>query len=109
MSNEDIRSLVEKAKKFFNSSNLLFNADDYDSTVSRVYYAMFFSTEALLLTKNLAAKSHSGLISLFGDHFVKNNVFPKEMGRQLNRAFDKRLIRDYVTSVKMANLIKLLN
>lgn len=60
---------------------------------------MFFSTEALLLTKDLAPKSHSGLIALFGDHFVKNNVFPKEMGRQLNRAFDKRLIGDYGTSI----------
>jgi len=99
LSNEDIRSLVNKAKKFLDSSKLLLNANDYDSTVSRIYYAMFFSTEALLLTKNLAAKSHSGLISIFGEHFIKTNVFPKEMGRQLNRAYDKRLIGDYGTSV----------
>lgn len=99
MSNENIKSLVDKAKKFLDSSKLLLNANDYDSTVSRIYYAMFFSTEALLLTKNLAAKSHSGLISIFGEHFIKTNVFPKEMGRQLNRAYDKRLIGDYGTSV----------
>ena len=99
MSNENIKSLIDKAKKFLDSSKLLLNASDYDSTVSRIYYAMFFSTEALLLTKNLAAKSHSGLISIFGEHFIKTNVFPKEMGRQLNRAYDKRLIGDYGTSV----------
>ena len=62
---------------------------------------MFFAAEALLLTKNLAAKSHSGLISLFGEQFVKTNIFPKEMGRQLNRAYDKRLVGDYGTSVKI--------
>ena len=99
MSNENIKSLVDKAKKFLDSSKLLLNANDYDSTVSRIYYAMFFSTEALLLTKNLAAKSHSGLISIFGEYFIKTNVFPKEMGRQLNRAYDKRLIGEYGTSV----------
>jgi len=97
--NENIKSLIDNAKKFLDSSKLLLKANDYDSTVSRIYYAMFFSTEALLLTKNLAAKSHSGLISMFGEHFIKTNVFPKEMGRQLNRAYDKRLIGDYGTSV----------
>ena len=101
MSTEDIKSLVDKGNKFLESSNLLFNAADYDSTVSRVYYAMFFAAEALLLTKNLAAKSHSGLISLFGEYFIKTNIFPKEMGRQLNRAYDKRLVGDYGTSIKI--------
>ena len=99
MSSEDIKSLVEKAKRFLKSSKLLLDAKDYDSTVSRVYYAMFFSTEALLLTKSLAPKSHSGLISLFGEHFVKTNIFSREMGRQLNRAYDKRLMGDYGTAI----------
>jgi len=53
----------------------------------------------LLLTKNLAPKSHSGLISLFGEHFIKTDIFSKEMGRHLNRAHDKRLIGDYGTSI----------
>ena len=99
MSNEEIKSFVGKARKFVESSKVLLEIKDYDSVVSRTYYAMFLITEALLLTKNLAAKSHSGLISLFGEHFVKTNIFSKEMGRQLNRAYDKRLIGDYGTSI----------
>lgn len=99
MSNEEIKSFVGKARKFIESSKVLLEIKDYDSVVSRTYYAMFLITEALLLTKNLAPKSHSGLISLFGEHFVKTNIFSKEMGRQLNRAYDKRLIGDYGTSI----------
>jgi len=99
LSNEDIKSLVEKARKFIESAKVLLKINDYDSTVSRTYYAMFFMTEALLLTKNLAARSHSGLISLFGEHFVKTQIFSKEMGRQLNRAYDKRLMGDYGTTI----------
>ena len=99
MSNEEIKSFVGKARKFIESSKVLLEINDYDSVVSRTYYAMFLITEALLLTKNLAPKSHSGLISLFGEHFVKTNIFSKEMGRQLNRAYDKRLIGDYGTSI----------
>ena len=99
MSNDDIKSLQAKARKFIESAKVLIDVNDYDSAVSRTYYAMFFITEALFLTKNLAPKSHSGLISLFGDHFVKTNIFPKEMGRQLNGAYDKRLMGDYGTSI----------
>jgi len=39
--------------------------------------------------------SHKGVISAFGEHFVKTGVFPKEMGRELNRAFEKRQLGDY--------------
>lgn len=49
----------------------------------------------MLLTKNLSFSSHRGVISAFGEHFVKTAIFPKEMGRELNRAFEKRQIGDY--------------
>jgi len=48
-----------------------------------------------LLTKNLSFSSHKGVISAFGEHFIKPSVFPKEMGRELNRAFEKRQLADY--------------
>jgi uncharacterized protein (UPF0332 family) len=35
------------------------------------------------------------VISGFGEHFVKTGVFPKEMARELNRAFEKRQLGDY--------------
>ncbi len=58
-------------------------------------YAMFYVAEAALLTKNLSFSSHKGVISSFGEHFVKTGVFPKEMGKELNRAFEKRQVGDY--------------
>jgi len=63
--------------------------------VSRTYYAMFYSAQAVLLTKNLSFSSHKGVVSAFGEHFIKTGVFPKEMGRELNRAFEKRQLADY--------------
>ncbi|HIH70014.1 MAG TPA: HEPN domain-containing protein [Methermicoccus shengliensis] len=59
------------------------NIGDYDSCVSRSYYAMFFMGEAVLLTKNLSASSHKGVISLFGEHFVKTGIFEREIERRL--------------------------
>ncbi|CAD7768537.1 hypothetical protein AIOGIFDO_00319 [Candidatus Methanoperedenaceae archaeon GB37] len=91
----EIESLVEKAKKYLKSAEMLLKEGDYESSVSRTYYAMFYCAQAMLLTKNLSFSSHKGIISAFGEHFVKTGVFPKEMGRELNRAFEKRQLGDY--------------
>ncbi len=92
---KEIKSLVEKAKKYLRSAEILHKEGDYESSVSRTYYAMFYCAQAMLLTKNLSFSSHKGVISAFGEHFVKTGVFPKEMGRELNRAFEKRQLGDY--------------
>lgn len=92
---KEIISLIERARKYLNSSRILLNESDYESSVSRAYYAMFYAAEAVLLTKSLSFSSHKGVISAFGEHFVKSGIFPKDMGRELNRAFEKRQLGDY--------------
>ena len=51
--------------------------------------------EAALLTMNLSASSHKGVISLFGEHFIKTGIFDRDLGKALSDAYDKRLIGDY--------------
>lgn len=92
---EEINSLIERAKRYLKSAEILLEEGDYESSVSRTYYAMFYSAQAMLLTKNLSFSSHKGVISAFGEHFVKSGIFPKEMSRELNKAFEKRQIGDY--------------
>ncbi|RLD18699.1 MAG: hypothetical protein DRI36_00745 [Caldiserica bacterium] len=92
---KEIRALLRKAKRYIKSAEVLIQEKDYASSVSRSYYAMFYCVEALLLTKKLSFSSHKGVISAFGEHFVKTGIFPKEMGRELNRAFEKRQLGDY--------------
>ena len=91
----EIDSLVKRAKRYIRSAELLLNDKDFESSVSRTYYAMFYAAQAVLLTKKLTFSSHKGVISAFGKHFIKTEIFPKEMGRELNRAFEKRQIGDY--------------
>jgi len=92
---KEIKSLIERAKKYLKSAGILLKEEDYESSVSRTYYAMFYSAQAMLLAKDMSFSSHKGVISAFGEHFVKTGVFPREMGRELNRAFEKRQIGDY--------------
>ena len=91
----ETKSLVSRSKRYMKSSRLLIKDGDYESAVSRVYYAMFYSVEALLLTKGLSFSSHKAVISGFGEHFVKTGIFPRDMSKVLTRAFEKRQFGDY--------------
>ena len=79
----EINDFINKAEKFLETANLTLNSGDYDSCVSRCYYSMFIITEAVLLTKDLKASSHKGVISLFGEHFIKTGIFDKMYGKIL--------------------------
>lgn len=92
---KEIEFLIERARKYLISAEILLDAEDYESSVSRTYYAMFYSAQAMLLTRNLSFSSHKGVISAFGEHFVNPGVFPREMGRELHRTFEKRQLGDY--------------
>jgi len=91
----EVGDLIKKAEKFLDTAKHALDIEDYDSCASRSYYAMFFIAEALLLTKGLSASSHKGVISLFGEHFVKTEVFKRDLGKAFNDAYDKRLVGDY--------------
>jgi uncharacterized protein (UPF0332 family) len=65
------------------------------SIINRSYYAMFYAVLALLITIGKGTSKHSGAIALFDENFIKTNLFPKEMGKLLHRAFDMREKGDY--------------
>ena len=92
---KELSDFIKKSEKFLGTAEHALIAGDYDSCVSRCYYAMFFMSEAVLLTKGLRAFSHKGVISLFGERFVKTGIFERELGKALNDAYDKRLVGDY--------------
>ncbi len=108
---KEIRDFTAKAEKFLSTAERALDTGDYDSCVSRCYYAMFFTAEAALLTKNVTASSRKGVISLFGEHFVKTNILERNLGKALNDAYDKRLVGDYgvgftVTEGQAKDLLK---
>ena len=56
---------------------------------------MFFMVEAVLLSRNLRASTHKGIMTLFWEHFLKPGVFEKDIGKSFAEIHDKRLIGDY--------------
>jgi len=90
-----VDSLLARAHRYLKSARLLIADCDYESSVSRSYYAMFYCVRALLLAKGQSFSSHKAVISAFGEQFVKTGVFPRDMGRDLSRAFEQRQVGDY--------------
>jgi uncharacterized protein len=54
----EIESLLKRADRYLLSSALLIKEGDYESSISRTYYAMFFAAQAVLLERNLSYSSH---------------------------------------------------
>lgn len=102
-------ALMSKAVRACASAHALFDLDDVDGACNRAYYAMFDAARAALLASGAPVqpdigKTHSGLISAFGQHLVKNGPISNEMGRLMKRAEEIRLVADYKgDSVELAD------
>jgi uncharacterized protein (UPF0332 family) len=62
-------TLMERAARYLQSGDLLLKDGDYESAVSRTYYAMFFAAQAVLLSQNLSFSSHKAVLSAFGEKY----------------------------------------
>lgn len=94
-SKEEIEKHIELAKKRLHSAKVLIKEGEYRDAVSRAYYAFFDAASALLLTEGLVAKTHAGLLSLFGLHFVKEGKIKPKFARFFRKAKEAREEADY--------------
>lgn len=94
--NNEIQKLVEKAERSLAAAGRLLDDGDYDFSVSRSYYAMFYAATAVLLAKGLSFSSHSAVISGFYEHLVKSGLFSKELHKSFHHAFLLRQEGDYI-------------
>jgi|UniRef100_A0A7V6DP63 uncharacterized protein (UPF0332 family) len=92
---EEISLMLAKARRYLASAETLRREQDFDSAMSRLYYAMFYAAEALLLAQGHTFSSHRAVISAFGKLLVKKGIVPKELHQWLHEAFDKRQLSDY--------------
>ncbi len=93
----EIQALLRKAERSLKASRVLIDSEDYDFSISRIYYVMFYCTEALLLTKDLKFSKHSAVIAAFGRDFVKTGLLSQELHSYLIKGFRERQIGDYET------------
>jgi uncharacterized protein (UPF0332 family) len=91
-----IQYRLERAHESLNDAKLMLEQNGSPAgVINRAYYAMFYTTFALLITIDRGSPKHQGVIALFDENFMKQNILPKELGRILHRAFEMRQVGDH--------------
>jgi len=90
---EKARNTLSYAKKYIDDATL-------DSTVNRIYYAVFYAVNALLITKGLYSSKHSGIRAIFNKEIVNKGLVGKQWGEFYSDMFKRRQKGDYQDFVK---------
>ena len=86
---------LEKAQKTLKEVDVLKEAAMWNAASNRLYYALFHAISALLINDGYQVKSHRGILSQFGQHYVRNGIFGREDGRILSEMVVMRDNADY--------------
>lgn len=99
LSNEEREAIVafriQKAKDTLSEAEGIATLGYWNAVANRLYYACFYMTSALLIRNNHAAQTHSGVIHLFGLHFVRTQLISKDAGKIYSKLFEIRQTGDY--------------
>ncbi|MDP2755270.1 MAG: HEPN domain-containing protein [Nitrospirota bacterium] len=95
MRDKEIKKLAEKSKKRLNIAKKMFIEKEFDIVVRESYFAMFYLTQAMLLTKNLGFSRHSAVIAAFGQKFSKTGEVDPGLHKLLIDAEKARCKSDY--------------
>lgn len=89
---------LEHARRSLRQARILQQAGEPDGAASRAYFAAFHAARALLFSVGLEAKTHRGVMSLLGQHFVQPGSLPADTLRQLSRMQADRHDADYLAA-----------
>jgi uncharacterized protein (UPF0332 family) len=94
-----IRQLMALAEQALHTAQVNLDVGDYRATVNRGYYATFYAASAMLLTKGVERRKHSGVISGFREHFVKSGLIEAEYSNVYGEALVIREDADYAIEI----------
>jgi uncharacterized protein (UPF0332 family) len=67
----------------------------YATAINCLCYACFHATKALLLTKDLTHRTHSGVVTMLDQHFVLQDLFNKTHTAFYSKLMQERMDEDY--------------
>jgi uncharacterized protein (UPF0332 family) len=102
---DNIREYVEirikDAEQLTDTVEKLLEIGDIRSATNRLYYIFFYLMSALVSSRKLSCKTHSGLSKTFTREFILTGIFPKEIGKAIHTVFDLRIKADYSMAPKL--------
>ena len=86
---------LEKAERTFDDVLFCAKEGKWEAAANRLYYALFHAMSALLINDGHQVKSHRGILSMFGEHYVRTGVFSQKDGSLLSELVIMRDNADY--------------
>ena len=86
---------IEKAERTFDDVLFCMRENKWEAAANRLYYALFHAMSALLISDGRQVKSHRGVLAMFGEHYVRTELFSKKDGALLSDLVIMRDNADY--------------
>ncbi len=74
---------------------LLYEQQEYRTSVNRSYYSIFHALRAVLALDGFDSSKHSGIIARFNEAYVKTGIFEKDISKKIATAYRIREKSDY--------------
>jgi uncharacterized protein (UPF0332 family) len=92
---KEVQKLLEKSDHALKVAEFLYQQGFIQDAGSKLYYAMFYATQALLKSEGIEVIKHSAVESALGYHFAKTGKIDPKYHRMLINARNIREIIDY--------------
>lgn len=86
---------IEKATDTLKEVNAVGALGYWSLAANRLYYAAYYASTALLISKSIEASTHKGAIRMISNAFVKDGILSNDDSRLLGRLFSMRQTGDY--------------
>lgn len=86
---------LQKAKETLQDAKEIIKLNLWRSAANRLYYACYYAASALLVKHGYSARTHSGVVTLLGIHFVSKGLIDTQYGKFYGKLFELRQTGDY--------------
>ena len=90
-----VKYRLERANKTLAEAIVNVNNCCWHSAANRLYYACFYAVCALLINGGHTVRTHNGVFSLLGEHFVNRGLISIEQNKFYRRILELRQTGDY--------------
>jgi uncharacterized protein (UPF0332 family) len=92
---KDIEYKIRKSNQSINAALVLIENNFHNEAISKIYYACFHISSALLNKYNIDAKTHAGVKAMLHKNFFENSLLPQNQASFYSSIFFFRQTSDY--------------
>ena len=90
-----VKYRLERAKDTLLDVHLAVQNNRWHNAANRLYYACFYAAIALLLNDGYEARTHNGVKTLLGLHYIKSGIIGEDLNQAYRKMFNQRQTGDY--------------